>query len=802
MACIIKSERLQKIFDLIKAVSKDSDLGINTYDDLLSYFSKEIPGVSSTEIHQALLPVDELKRTELKDDLKRTQGRLKRLSYGVKKLNEILKREKTNKEKGATEEELKEIQKIIGDINKLAGIDVVIPPEAYSEIVGRLENAMILRDAYFSLDGPVSESHIERAVEHLNNIKRLAKINEIDQKIQDIDGQMEKLNNTEELEFGDIENIDTTVKFKGLDREIAEKQRELDEKRIEFEIELKRIRRKKIAEKGIFGIKSPGTQKAAELALLFKEAAWEPWRALKFMGDISAWGVQAAPVVYSLMTDVNMKAALRGDLGAAFESQRELGRIFYETTLQVILDGARSVSNRGKTAKSKFAEDLLLRIKREPSYVVAKAAGLHISESGSLTNSEEVFTSRLLNKFSVFGALKDISEDTMVSTLNALRMLKFRTYWDATDGALSIEEYTKAADLINKMTGTLNTKGIESSFVGFASYFMSAPKLLLSRLKLATSEPIKAVKGIDLPQSVKNKKFMFQSEADRFRFREMVKMVRGYAATAFLLSLIPGIDYEDDPTETNFMRYTLDRDLAVDATGGIGTLYRTISKAMMLTFGAPEGASYNTKDKIEYLKNVQKENGLDALLTGFVKYKLHPTITSAHSVMTGKDFFGDGYSLLGKEGVGPHIEGMIRAVLPISAEQGIDDIRAITVGDQSIGESSLASALQFIGFNTFRYDSNMADMRVVDYFNKAEYVPQVRYPDLLQGDNTNTGKYYKNKYKKIWGDIMGEMIVARGANADQLTKVQISAISKVARKKAIAQFNRKYGPQIKKLKNK
>lgn len=803
MACIVKSQRLQDIFNLVNALVVDPELDINDIDGVLAYFQENFPEVTELEIYQAVTPVDDVKREELTETLQATKDRLKKLSSATKRLNDILELNvKQPRKKSATPKEAKEINQIIKDIRNLAGLDVKIPPEAYIDILARLEDLGILQDAWFQMSGtPVGEEHIKRAIEHLNQIKRSAKIDNIDGKIQELDQQIADLNSGD-LTFEDIENLNTNVKFKGLDDEIARKELELGEKRVELDLALRRAKRKHRASKGILGIKNTTTVKAREFSMLFKEHFWEPFRALKFMGDISAWGVQAAPLVYSMMTDFNFKAAMRGDLGAAFASQRALGQIFMETTARLILDGARHSSKWGKSSNSTYAQRLLNDIKSRPAFVLARKAGLQISESRSLTRSEEVFTSNLINKMPIFGAVKDVSEDTMVSTLNALRMLKFELFYEATNGQAPLEEYQKVAEIVNKMTGT-TIDPTKTALASGLKYILSAPKLFLSRISLITQQPFKALGGVDIPASLEQRKFMFQTEADGFMFHEMLKAMRGYALTSLLFSLLASsfdfLDWEDDPRESDFLRFRIGG-TAIDASGGVGTLYRTLSLATQLTFGPPEGASYTQKDKINYLKEQKGKDGIDALLQGFVKYKLHPTISSGYQAMTGRDFFGDSFSLLGREGVAPHLEGTSRAILPISFEQLIEDYQDISSGEAGFAETLASSALQFVGMNTFRYDNEMSNLQVQEYINDVEYRPRPRYPKFLgTKEESRTKEYFRDKYRDMWGDALGAEILSRGANAETLNEHQLRALNNYVIKRTEIEFLQLYKDEIKAL---
>lgn len=700
-------------------------------------------------------------------------------------------------------EEAQEIAQLIKDIRTLAGRDLKVPPEVYGEIQGRLERLAILENAYWSMDTPVTESHIRRAVEDMRRIKREARIDQVNARMVELDKQIEALNSGE-VKFEDIENLDTNVKFKGLDREIAAKERELQNKRVEFEAAMARAKWAAKGRKGIMGFKGKPAAKLAEFGWLIKENIWEPWRALKFMADVSAFGVQAAPVVYSMMTDLNLNRVFGKGNDSIFASQKDLLKSFWRDGIKPMVDGVRHAEKGWKGTRSSYAQEMFNKIKQDPAYVIAKNAKLQLSEFGSLTNSEEMFTSKLLNKIYGIGLIKDISEASMVTTLNSLRMLKFKKFYEATGGTLSMEEYTKVAELINKMTGTTATSNTKVQTISRGlSYILSAPKLFISRLSLFTIGLPKAIMGLDIPKTftnnnLKNGIFEFQSEADRFIFNEFMKMARGYVLIPILLNfLIPDLDFEEDATETHFMRYRYD-DKFIDATGGVGTIYRTLAKAYMMTYGAPEGASYSTKQKNDYLTNIQKKDGMEALLTGFVRYKLHPTISGTYNVLRGKDFFGNKYhKFFGRNGLAPHAEAMARMMMPISLESVIDDSFSISEGKMTFGESLALNMLQMTGMNAFKASNKLDDPDIQVMMDKEKYSPTPEYPEALKnagGDDTK--KYYRDQFKEIWGNVYSEIIVSEDPELN-LSKKQLEGLKKKADKLAEEKFMEQYGDRAK-----
>lgn len=802
MACIVKNARLQGIFDLVSSLIYDKDSGINSYDDIINYFKKNYPSITETEINQAIMPLDELKVKDMVENLKMKKDRINKLDGAVNRLNNILELKTKERSKAIPEPEVKEINDLIKQILSFANVDVSIPPEAYGNIISSVENLMVLYDAYFDLKGPISESHIKRALEHAREIKRNARLDKIKEKEKELDEQIKKLKSGE-ITFEDLANIDTPIRVKGIDKEIAIAELALQEKKVDWEVQLRKAKTKAKINRGIFGYNGTIPKTINSIYYGITDNVWEPARALKFMADISAWGVQAAPIVYNMLTTVDIKTAMEtGTWHDAFADQKALARIFYNTVGRIWYDSVVNSDRLGRKTKGVLAKEMFLNIKRDPLYPIAKKAGLQISEVGSLTRSEEVFTSNLINKVPGLGFIKDFSEATMASTLNELRWLKFKKYYEMTGGVASPEQLREIAEFINQLTGTTGGGSTAAMAFPFLSKVMSAPKLLMSRLYL-----MKRAKDVlispDIASGLKGGAF-FRTQADAFIAREYGKMVMGYGIATFLASMIPGVDFDEDPYSLNFLRYRYG-DVAIDATGGIGTLVRAAQKAWFIGVGVPEGASYTTKEKIDYMKNIQKKNMLAPLLQALVENKLHPAASGAKSIISGTDYFGDRYNYISDSAWGSRLEAALRAGMPISFETAMDDIyNAYEVykqgGDLSkdLKEATLSSILQSVGFNTFRYDNLSADPIVTKFKDKMETRVNPEYPVEIQNENGDwTKKYYRSKYRKLHGDMLGEAVISLSESEKEITPEQFKQINKKINREATKKFREQYGDALK-----
>lgn len=807
MACIVKSARLQGIFDVIKSLIQNDT--VNSVEDIHKFFETNFPSVGRGEIISALVAPDMIDRAGVKGGIKKVINEKRKIQNQVDKLNELTQGiVNLPRNKPPDLSILAEIKEVVKDIRSIAWRDYDMTPEELGDIMSKIENLGIFTDRSFSMEGELREEAIQRALSVMRSLKEHHAIKRMDKRISELNEQIDKLSQ-DEIDFSDLEEVPVDFQFMDVSDAIAERQVELARKKNEVENRLRKIRREKRAQKGVLGFTGNTAVNIRRGFEWTKEEAWEALRSLKFMADISAWGVQAAPLVYSMMIDVNTKALLKGDFGNAFSSQRALAQVFHQATLKIIHEAfikdilAKRTGKVFSKTSGITARKVYNQITSDPLYPLVKLARLKLSEARNLTASEEVFTSNVLNRFWVFGGIKDFSEDTMVSTLNMLRFIKFRQFYNMYNGAISVEELQKGAEMINIMTGTTNDAG---EFTRAAGYIMSAPKLFLSRLKLGITEPIKfagnTVKiGV---RTVKGQK-AFETVADEFRWKEMAKFMTGYVGVTALTAMLLGLDFEDEPEEKDFLRYTTPNGIKIDATGGIGTIYRTLAKAFYIGFGPPDDASYTTKKRYDTWRKARKIGPKDVLTEGFVQYKMHPGTNAAYSSFFGVDFFDRRFSMLsrltGDNKYSPHIEGIIRSALPISIETAFDQAVEIYNGDMNFAEAATISGLQALGMNTYKSFDKKSDPAVVDYFNKIEYEPRLSYPDILKGKKDNDNLvYYKDKYKKMWNDAIGNYVIEMGADERSLTKAQFKDKSSVIRDKVDKKFKEKYGDEIKELK--
>ena len=199
------------------------------------------------------------------------------------------------------------------------------------------------------------------------------------------------------------------------------------------------------------------------------------------MMDGSAFGVQLAPIVIQDMFP-SIPALVKGEWSEVFSGWQIIRRVFMDGFWNSVYSDIKNIdlSTRLKSAKGEWANKIFREIVSSPNYALMKQSGLQISETQSLTDSEEFYRSDLINKVPLFGFTKDLSENTMVATLNLYRAHMFDRFYNMY-GPMSLNEWKRVSEHINNMTGTTNKA---PRIMSALSYGLSAPKLALSRLRL------------------------------------------------------------------------------------------------------------------------------------------------------------------------------------------------------------------------------------------------------------------------------------------------------------------------------
>lgn len=802
------------IYETTRSLIKE-DPTINNLTDVLNWFGKNYPGVSRDQIVDSLvLPAPSNIKDSTKE-LTRRMGNLRRQGELSNRLDQLLNgtyKKKQSKTRTPPSAEVKELSDVLDELTNLAQQETDITDAQYGEVLSKIENIRKLYQQHYDTDGEVSRQAIDRAVESLKTIKREMRHSSLDRRIASMQQDIRDLRN------GDLSALvtdNTNIRYKPIDDQIYKKQQELQELRNTLSDEIDKIRRKQIAERGInvlgFQFKNRAAENLVNFTLTFKEAAWELPRTLAFMFDASAFGVQLAPVVAQDLVSPVSNFYKRHIMGKedvnVFQGWKRLQEVFRDGFWNVLKSDYDAIEGFGSLRKSKgtWTRQKFQEILNHPLYQAMASSGLKISQAKSLTESEEFFRTSLVNKVPVAGWIKDVSEDTMVTTLNMYRVSMFEQFYRANPN-LTPDELKRVSEHINNLTGTTNNK---HQILTGAAYLMSAPRLMVARAKLA----FKLMGGanlhkLDIPKTVKEggvtKGIKFRDPADAFIFNHLAGMGAAYGAffagVALLSMSLDGVDFGEDWEESDFLRVRVGP-TSFDVTGGMGSIYRTLAKMIYLTQGPSENASPMAKGRINYLRSVKGEDAISAALQ-FGRYKLHPTIGRTKSIVTGTDFLGRPYDLFGETGgIAPNIAAGLRGLMPIfletTMEQYFQTPRSGLITDTAV------NLAQFFGVNTFEYEDASQDVRVNNYFNEIEYKPDPRYPKLLSGKEDSLQKdHLKNKYKEMWGNALGDLVLSHGADPAKLNQRALKFRWNSQKKILDREFLNQYREDIDKLTDK
>lgn len=815
--CRVKNQLHAAIYETIRSLIKE-DPNVNSLSSIITWFSKNYPDITREQILDSLVLPSPSNVKESTKELTRRVNNLRRQGVLSSRLDQLLNgtyKRKKGPTKTPPSDEVNELSSILNELTSLAIQESDITATQYGEVMSRIENIRKLYQQHYDTEGAVSEEAINRAVENLRTIRREMRLQNMDKRIAELQNDIRNLKDPDNIDINSLITDNTSIPYKPIDDQIFRKQQELQELRGALKDEIAKLNRQQLAANGInlfgFRFKNRAAQNLVDFTLSFKDVAWELPRTLAFMFDASAFGVQLAPVVVQDLVSPVSNFYKRNIMGRddvqVFQGWNRLRNVWIDGFWNVLKSDYESIEGFDSLKRSKGAwtRDKFREVLNHPLYQLMSASGLKISQSKSLTDSEEFFQTSLVNRWPVAGWIKDVSEDTMVTTLNLYRVSMFEQF-HRMNPDLTPEEYAKVAEHINNLTGTTNNK---HQILSGVSYVMSAPRLMVARVKLALQFLAGAKLGkIDIPKTLKEggvtKGIKFQSTADAFMFNHLAGLGASYGAFFGLVAMasmaFDGLDFGEDWEESDFLRVRLGP-TSFDVTGGMGAVYRTLAKMIYLTQGPSDNASPMAKERINYLRSVKGEDAISAMLQ-FGRYKLHPTIGRTKSIITGTDFLGRPYDLFGEtEGLAPNAAAALRALMPIFLETTIEQY--FETPRTGLLTDTAVNLAQFFGVNTFEYGDASQDVRVNNYFNEIEYKPDPRYPEMLGNKEDSTQKeWLKNKYREMWGNALGELVMTHGADPERLNEKSLK-FKWGSRKKLIdREFMKLYGEDIKRLTDK
>lgn len=820
--CKIRNTRMSAIYDVIKRLNEEQ--GITDLQGVFTWFSANYGDtVTQEEIIDSLVATSTRK---VKTAVKNFEEAIKRIEEEKKELGTIEKlvdASKTSKEDLASNAEMTKINEAGARVFK--ALDSNKELSATEGVNARLALAdiqVIYQDMY-NRNPEAAAAARQNINRRLSELKSVLRVNELDSRLKAYRKQIENLK-SDDIDASNLVDPNTAIPTQ-YSAAVMEKEAELSEAKSMVDQYLNRRKIQQKAQKhGVFGFVNPTTIKmrvGAELAL---KESWEVARTMKFFLDASAYVTQLAPIVIPDLVGIDVKAIRNGDFANVFSSQKRLSKVLREQFINVLNDDISSALDSGprkgklgsvinllnaKRATGQLAREHYKRILTDPDFGVLKKAGLIINESRSITNTAEQFHATFLNRLKSFGLAKDISEDLMVGPLNTYRFMLAKEFYLANPG-IPMDELKKALHFINELTGTSHLQ------TGVANWVFSAPRLLLSRLHLAFFKPIGLIPAIDLQKTITNPLggLQFQTAADQFIANQLYRMYTGFAKMFVLVAAIGAIrsdvdwpekwdEFKDELGENLMPNYSSDwlrvksGHIVYDFTGGIGALYRMLAKMLFLQNGPGEDGSFKDKERYNYYTNVLKETPLKAMATTLFLNKLHPTITGANGIYTGRDFFGKPFTMFGEAGpTKSRVAAAVEAFSPIFATTAVNQY--MFTPDSKFAEDTWATTVQFFGLNTYEPDSKAQLPQSKEFFNRIQHQPSTDYPkELSEKGRTNDLRidYLRDAYKKAYENMIGDLI----ESDPNMTKSQFTSRVKSEGKRLQQQFVRDYHGDIDKL---
>ncbi len=284
------------------------------------------------------------------------------------------------------------------------------------------------------------------------------------------------------------------------------------------------------------------------------------------------------------------------------------------------------------------------------------------SDSDDVTQGEEEYGSRLVEKLPVMGPIVKGSGRAFMTLLNTIRVDSYgylRTS-NFLQGETTTEQREAIASFVNNSTG--RGDGVTGEALAKAGMLLWAPKLLASRVNLMMGPlaPNKFGRGMRRDPALR-----------KLFLREYAQTLAGMATMYALMNL--WLDGEDegiewDPRSSDFGKIRVG-DTRVDPMGGL------IQVSVLLTRA---GGGLAGLDSVKSPKSGDVRRFSAGDLGRFGRYKLSPSASAAFNILTGEDAVGNPMDLRSAEGVGNLAASMyiplpFREIHEAIAERGLAD---------------------------------------------------------------------------------------------------------------------------------
>lgn len=255
-----------------------------------------------------------------------------------------------------------------------------------------------------------------------------------------------------------------------------------------------------------------------------------------------------------------------------------------------------------------------IQIKSDPAYKPFKKYGGFLSEVGSLTKGEELFSGNIIKGIPGIKA----SERAYSTTLNNLRFSTFKKYHERWMGAgKSPKEYRMLVNFINHATGRGSAKSLEKFMPALNAAFF-APKLQIGRVQSIAD----LFKGVN--EELKTGEF---SATRRLIAADLMSFFLGGMGVLWLLSKMKGVDVEHDPRSSDFGKIRFGN-TRIDFWAGYSPIVRFVAQLVTAQMKGTD-----TK------RVMPLERG--DIIWRFIQTKLSPATGMAVDLIRGETFLGE-----------------------------------------------------------------------------------------------------------------------------------------------------------------
>jgi len=300
--------------------------------------------------------------------------------------------------------------------------------------------------------------------------------------------------------------------------------------------------------------------------------------------------------------------ALGGDLGLILRQGGPLSMAYPEHVPAAIADTVRALSSeRGAYESQKQIDGRF----NAPLYAKSKLAFTAVD--GPLRQSEEGIVGRLVGNLPGF---KQLARG-QIAYLNRLRADAFDTMAASFghDGAVTLDEATSIAKMINQFTGRADMGKYENG-VQLANAVFLAPKLFVSRFQMIAGQS-----AWGAPSSAR---VAIAKAYGRF--------LTGISAI-YALGLVSGGTVSTNPRSKDFGKIRIG-DTTIDPTAGLAAATTLISR------NAAQAIENTTGHKFDDVDGLNTRQLAEGSIGRFLSYKLTPAIQLTRQLATGKDAIG------------------------------------------------------------------------------------------------------------------------------------------------------------------